>query len=102
MGTFCIVRDTMDSAKLEDLLQQLAEIVFNIDRDITEIKVSIAALKTFTAVQVEPEDPKAGMLRIESLEAEERKVDPGAEEREKITGVVDALKLVRQHGFYET
>jgi len=65
----------MDSAKLEDLLQQLAEIVFNIDRDITEIKVSIAALKTFTAVQAEPNDPKAGMLRIESLEAEERKVD---------------------------
>jgi hypothetical protein len=64
--------------------------------------VSIAALKAIAATQLKPDDPKAGIRHIESLEAEARKADPTAEKREKLAGVIDAVKLIRKHGFHET
>jgi hypothetical protein len=44
----------MDAAKVEELLQQLAELVFKIEKDIAEQNVSIAALKAIAASQLRP------------------------------------------------
>lgn len=42
------------------------------------------------------------MQDIASLEAEARKADPTAEQRQKLADVIDAVKLIRKHGSFET
>jgi uncharacterized coiled-coil DUF342 family protein len=99
----CIIRGAMDAAKkVDELLQQLAEVLLTTDKDIAEMKVSIAALKAISASQLRPDDPKAGMQYIESLEVEARKHDPTAEQHRKLADVIDAAKLIRKHGYHET
>ena len=92
----------MDAKQVEDLLQKLAEITFSIDKDIAEIRVSIAALKGVAAVQLRPDDPKAGIQQIENLETQARSADPTAEQRQKLADVIDAVKLMKKHGLHET
>jgi hypothetical protein len=90
----------MDAEKVEGLLQQLAEVLFSIKKDIAEMKVSIAALKAIAATQLRPDDPIAGMQDIESMEAEAGK--ESAEKLEQIADVIDVVKLIRKHGSHET
>jgi hypothetical protein len=97
-----IIRGAMDAAQVEDLLQKLAEIVFSIDKDLAEMKVSIAVLKAISATQLRSDDPKAGIEHIETLEADPRKADPAAAQRQKLADVIDAVKLTKKHGSYET
>ena len=85
----------------EDLRQKLAEITFSFEKDIAELKVSIAALTAVVASQLTPDDPSVGEEHIHLLEAEGRKADPSAEQRREIGDVIDALKLMRKDGSFQ-
>ncbi len=88
----------MDAEKVESLLQKLAEIVFSIDKEVAELRVSVAVLKATSASLLRPDDPKDGLQHIESLEAHARKADPTASQRQRLSDVIDAIKTMKKHG----
>jgi hypothetical protein len=92
----------MDPAKAEQLIQQLAELVFSIDKDIAELEVSTAALKALSASQLRPDDPAAGRREIETLEEAARKADASAQRRREPADLIDAVKLIRKRGSHKT
>lgn len=92
----------MDNDKLEELLQKLSEIILSLDKDLAESKVSIAALTAVVASQLNPDDPSVGVAHIHKLEDVARQADPNAEQRQRLSDVSDAIKLIRKHGSFET
>lgn len=92
----------MDADKVESLIQQLAEMMHSLDKDIAELKVSIAALTAVVATLINPDDPEAGAAHIHKLEELARQHDPSAEQRQRIGDVIEAVKLIRKHGSHET
>ena len=93
-----IIRFAMDSKMTEDFLEKLADITISLDQDIADLRISIATLTAVVANQINPDDPAAGVQHIHSLEAATREADPNAEQRQRVSDVVQALKLIRKHG----
>lgn len=93
----------MDTGEFEDMLQQLVGITVCLEKDVAELRVSIAALTVIVADQLNPDDPSEGAKHIQKLEDAAREADPTAEKRQKISDALDAIKLMRKHGgYYET
>ena len=92
----------MEAERLEKLLMQLAEIVYSMDQDIADMRVSIAALKATAAGQLNPDDPATGLTYIHQLETAGREADPTVEKRKALGDVIDAIKLIQKHGSHET
>lgn len=92
----------MNDSKLFQMLERLADIVYSMDKDIAELKVSSAALTAAVATQLSPDDPEAGAKHIHELEQVARMADPTAEKRQQLGDVIHAIKLIRKHGTHET
>jgi hypothetical protein len=92
----------MADTSLEKLLQLLAEIVFSIDRDVADMRASIAALKAVLATQLSQADPSIGAAHIDRLEKVAREADPTAEQRKQLADVIEAIKMIQKHGSHDS
>ena len=96
------MRGTLENSKIEEIFQQIGEMIHSLDKDIADMKASIAALTGVLAAQLSPDDPAAGLAQIQKFEQVARQADPSAEKRQSLGDVIEAVKLIRKHGSHET
>lgn len=92
----------MDDSRLEDLFQKVAELYHSLDRDVADLKASVATVKAILAVQLSPDDPKLGLEHIETAEKVAQELDPDAIKRRELSDVIEAVKVIRKHGSHES
>jgi len=90
----------MEEQRLYDMLQQLAEILLSLEKELAETRISLSALTAALASQIKPDDPEAGVQHIRELEAVARQRDPSAEKLQRASDILEAIKLQRKHGFF--
>jgi len=89
---------SVSEKELGDALQAIAEHLLAIDNALAKLGVGLTAVKAVLAIQMNPNDPKQALARIDKIESSLAALDKTAPARQQAADVIEMVKLAVKHG----
>ena len=90
--------DNVTKKELGDALQLAAEQMHALEVAVAKLQAGLHAVKAMLAIQMNPSAPRQALEQIQNLEEAIAKRDPSAAAREKVSEVLEMVKIFDKHG----
>jgi hypothetical protein len=92
----------MEDAAVAKCIELLTQQVISLDKELTNLRASVTAVKGAIALQLSPNDPLEGAKMLRKAEELILSRDPHAQALEDSHEVIEAIKLWKKHGSHES
>ena len=88
----------MTEEKIVYTMQTIVKHLLTIDNVLAKLRTDLNVVTTLLAIQMGPTDPKDALAKIEKIQSEFAALDPNAPARQQAADLIEAVKLLGQHG----